>query len=914
MSAQSKSRSESAKAVDRQLARYRAMRDFQITAEPRGGSNTREPTRSGDPMPFVVQKHAARQLHYDFRLGWRGVLKSWAVAKGPSYFPGDKRLAVEVEDHPMEYGGFEGTIPKGQYGGGTVMVWDFGEWQPLGDVDKDLEKGDLKFLLSGTKLKGKWVLVRMRRNPDRDRSDKPNWLLIKEKDEYAQPEDTPAVTELAPDSAVTRRTIEQIAESQDHVWEPRHGLREPQDNREEPSREGKTKTADRNRKSLERILRNVPLEDFPGFISPQLAGEAHSAPKGAEWVHELKFDGYRTQVHVQTKSQQGGNIAKARLFTRTGLDWTARMSHVARAAAKLRVESAILDGEVVALDSEGRSNFSDLQSAFQNGKQADLTYFAFDLLHLNGRNLRGLPLLKRKTILAKLLAESETGSTLRLCEHIQAEGGLVFKKACELGTEGIVSKLVSAPYTSGRGNAWIKLKCKLQQEFVIGGFTPLANGGRGIGALLLGYYDAGKLCYAGRCGTGFTRELERTLRIRLDALVRKAPVFASIAPAAVQNAIWVRPELVARIAFAAWSRDNQVLRASFKSLREDKPPAEVVRESSTAGVVPSIKASQPVKRTTSRDAVGRRPEDSGPEKPAALAITRPNKVLDEKSGMTKQQLAEYYAAIADRMLPQIADRPLSVLRCPNGVGSQCFFQKHVSPGLPGGIRSVTIADRKTGEKKDFLTLNTAEGLIGMAQLGVLEIHPWGSKNDSLERPDRIIFDLDPDEAIAWPILAAAALELRSKLKQFKFTSFLKSTGGKGLHVVLPIEPEHEWPIVKQFSRAVALRMEKANPGLYITNMSKAARKNRIYLDYLRNDREATAIAPFSTRARPGVPVAVPLEWKELQAPVKPAFHVSDFARWKNRLGRDPWKGILESRQRLSAEILSTLGVKTEKQD
>jgi bifunctional non-homologous end joining protein LigD len=903
MPAKSKSRSESAKAVDRQLARYRAMRDFHITSEPRGGATTSRRSQSTAPMPFVVQKHAARQLHYDFRLGWHGVLKSWAVAKGPSYFPGDKRLAVEVEDHPMEYGGFEGTIPKGQYGGGTVMVWDYGEWQPIGDVDKGIEKGDLKFLLNGAKLKGKWVLVRMRRNRDRDRSDKPNWLLIKELDEYAQPEDTPAVTELAPNSAITQRTIEQIAESQDHVWEPKRGLRQPGNEEEKFSPARGAKAADQKRKSLDRLLQTAPLEDFPGFISPQLAGDARSAPNGDDWVHELKFDGYRTQVHVQTKSLHGVNIPKSRLFTRSGLDWTVRMAHIAQAAARLGVETAILDGEVVALDTEGRSNFSDLQSAFQNGRQADLTYFAFDLLHLNGHNLRGLPLLKRKTILAKLLAQSDAGSTLRLCEHLQANGGLVFTKACALGAEGIVSKLSSSAYTSGRGNAWIKLKCKLQQEFVIGGFTPVANGGQGIGALLLGYQEDGKLIYAGRCGTGFAREVERMLRIRLDALVRKSPAFVAIPPAAMQNAIWVRPELVAQVAFAAWSNDYQVLRASFKGLRDDKPPTDVVRESQVAGVT-SIEDSKPEKKTTARDAIRR-----SPEKPSAFVITRPNKVLDYKSGMTKQQLAEYYEAVAERMLPHIVDRPLSVLRCPNGVGSQCFFQKHVSPGLPNGIRSVSIANKKTTGKKDFLTLDSTEGLIGLAQLGVLEIHPWGSRNDSVERPDRIIFDLDPDEAIAWPVLAAAALEMKSHLKQFRFASFLKSTGGKGLHVVLPIEPEHGWPVIKQFSRALVLMMEQANPGLYITNMVKAARKNRIYLDYLRNDREATAIAAFSTRARPGVPVAVTLDWKELKAPVKPAFHVSDFAGWKSRLAKDPWKGLIESRQRLTPDILRSVGVK-----
>jgi bifunctional non-homologous end joining protein LigD len=896
-----KSRSESAKAVDRQLERYRAIRDFQITAEPRGAARSRT-TKSASSLPFVVQKHAARQLHYDFRLGWQGVLKSWAVAKGPSYVTGDKRLAVEVEDHPMEYGGFEGTIPKGQYGGGTVMVWDFGEWQPLGDVDKQLADGNLKFILNGTKLKGKWALVRMRHNPERDRSDKPNWLLLKERDEYAQPEDSPAITDLAPDSALTQRTIEEIAASEDHVWEPKSGLRQPENNHGNKPKARKANT--RKRDPFEILLRSVPLEDFPGFIAPQLAEEARSAPVTSDWVHELKLDGYRTQMHVRS-SPQTGNAPKARLFTRKGLDWTARMPGIARAAVDLVVDSAILDGEVVVLDHAGRSNFSDLQAAFQHGKHADLVYFAFDILHLNGHSLRGLPLLKRKEILEKLLAASEAGPALRFCEHIQARGDVVFRKACELGAEGIVSKLVSAPYISGRGNSWLKMKGTLKQEFVIGGFTPVAKTGRGIGSLLLGYYDGGKLLYAGRAGTGFSQEVERMLRVRLDALVQKAPSFSELPREARENATWVKPELVADVQFAAWTRDNLIRQSSFKNLREDKPATEVVRESSIVEDAHTLEAPTHTKPPA-------RGEDLKPSEKQTLklAITNPNKVLDETSGMTKQQLAEYYMAVAGRMLPHIADRPVSILRCPNGIGKQSFFQKHISSGLPTGVLTVSIANRKTGKREEFLTLNSAEGLLGMAQLGVLEIHPWGSKNDAVDNPDRIIFDLDPDEAVPWPTLAAAAQELRTRLNELKLTSYVKSTGGKGLHVVVPIEPEHDWPVIKQFSRAVALRMEKDNPGLYTTNMSKAVRKNRIYLDYLRNDRESTAIAAFSTRARPGVPVAVTLDWKELQASIRPAFHVSDFSGWRNRLRRDPWKGMLESHQRLTAEMLGTLGVKT----
>lgn len=897
MTPRKKTGADPATAVDRQLARYREMRDFAVTAEPRGGQSS-QPAES---LPFVVQKHAARQLHYDFRLGLHGVLKSWAVSKGPSYFPGDKRLAVEVEDHPMEYGGFEGTIPKGQYGGGTVMVWDFGHWQPVGDADRGLEKGDLKFILSGTKLKGKWVLVRMRHNPDRDRSDKPNWLLIKERDEYVQPEDAPAITDLAPDSALTRRTMEQIAESSDHVWDSGKGLREPKSERETKPESGK-RTTPKRRAALERLLRSAPKEDFPGFIAPQLAEEARSAPNGGNWVHELKLDGYRIQVHVQAGTR--GGAAKARLFTRKGLDWTARMPALARSAAKLGVENAILDGEIVVLDNSGRSSFSELQAAFQNGKDAAMVYFAFDLLHLNGRNLRGLPLIQRKEILEELLSQSDSNSTLKFCEHIEARGDVVFAKASELGAEGIVSKLVSAPYTSGRGNTWLKRKATIQQEFVIGGFSPVAKTGRGIGSLLLGYYDSGKLIYAGRCGTGFSQEVERMLRVRLDALVQHASSFAELPKEARPGAIWVKPELVAQVAFAGWTKDDLIRQSSFKNLRDDKPTAEVIRESAFIGDESSHEAGAAAKSDTKPKAgkVDREPI-------AELGITNPRKVLDEESGMTKQDLAEYYLAVAERMLPHIAGRPLSVLRCPDGIGKQAFFQKHISAGLPNGVYTVPIANRKTGKREEFLTLSSAEGLVGMAQMGVLEIHPWGSKNDAVDRPDRIIFDLDPDEAISWNTLANAAEELRSRLKHLELTTYVKSTGGKGLHVVAPIAPEFEWPIVKQLSHRVVLQMEKENARLYTTNMLKAVRKNRIYLDYLRNDREATAIAPFSTRARPGVPVAVTLDWKELKSATRPAFHVSDLSAWRQRLRRDPWRGMTESRQRLTTDALESMGVK-----
>ena len=918
MATKALSKSKAAQAVRRQLARYREMRDFSVTAEPRDAGG-KAPHATG-ALPFVVQKHAATRLHYDFRLGWRGVLKSWAVTKGPSYFPGDRRLAVQVEDHPMEYGGFEGTIPEGQYGGGTVMVWDFGQWKPLGDADRGLADGHLKFELKGKKLHGRWALVRM--NGHAGRVDKPQWLLIKDRDEFARDGGSSAITDDSPDSAMTGRTMAQIAESADAVWDSRDGLLESGANgahitagAKRTARKavsggeanavavGKADTGDGGESAAQRsgLLRSAPREKFPGFISPQLAQPAAAAPGGADWVHEVKLDGYRIQIHVRTPERNGNGRRQMRLLTRKGLDWTARMPDIARAAAELRCESAILDGEVVALDQRGVASFADLQATFHEGRQRYLTYFAFDLMHLDGHNLRELPLMKRKALLAGLLARAAENSPLRFSEHFEAEGSEVFAKACALGAEGIVSKLAQAKYVSSRNGAWLKVKCTGEQELVIGGFTPPSKGGHGIGALLLGYYRGGKLIYAGRAGTGFTQRTQRSLRTQLDALTRKAPAFAEMSREARRDAIWVRPELVAQIAFSTWTRDNLVRQASFKGLREDKPAREVTRET----VASPRRPPQNGFAEKSAQTHSPRKKDGAMQ----LAITHPEKILDPESGLTKQALAEYYLAVAERMLPHIADRPLSVVRCPEGSGKPCFFQKHVGRGLPAGVNAVAVEDRKTGEKEEYLTLNSAEGLAGLAQMGVLEIHPWGSRNQSLDKPDRIVFDLDPDAAIAWRTLAESAETLRERLKKLHLESFVKSTGGKGLHVVVAIEPEHEWPTIKQFAHAVVLAMEAEKPELYITKMTKAARKNRIYLDYLRNDRGSTSIAPFSPRARSGAPVAITLDWKELRSETAPKFHVADFAGWMTRLKRDPWQAMTKKGQRLSAGALRAAGVK-----
>ncbi len=863
--------------VDEQLERYRSMRDFSKTAEPSGKA---KPAATSESLPFVIQKHAATRLHYDFRLGLHGVLKSWAVTKGPSYVPGDKRLAVQVEDHPMEYGGFEGTIPKGQYGGGTVMLWDEGTWEPVGDPDQGLAKGNLKFILHGKKLHGKWVLVRMGGKAANEA--KPNWLLIKEHDEYEQSADDEPITEKEPNSVLTQRDIEAIARDEDHVW---------QSNRPETSSGNKGAKPARSKPFAPSDLPGVK-ETLPPFIQPQLASEAPEPPVGKHWVHELKLDGYRIQAHIDKSG-------KVRLYTRSGLDWTHRMASVARELGRLSVESAILDGEVVVLEANGQSSFALLQAAFEEGAKHPLTYFVFDLLHLNGHNLRQQPLTARKQILHEMLDSLGDQETIRYGQHIEAEGKPIFDEACRLQAEGIVSKRADSLYISGRTKSWIKIKCVRLQEFVVGGFTKPNNGTDGIGALLLGYYDHKKLIYAGRTGTGFTQVSGRNLRKRLEAMQQTRMPFEDVPGSAAKGASWVRPELVAQVQFSTWTADNLVRQASFKGLREDKKPTEVSRE------MPDQTLSQ---KTLPRQTMPRQ-KTAAPEKTPAptrlgFKVTHPDKVYDPQTGVTKQMLVDYYLAVAPLMLPHVTGRPLSLVRCPNGAGQKCFYQKHLGPGMPPGIGGVEIPDRKGKGTETYVTVEGEQSLAGLAQMNVLEIHPWQSTNDDLEHPDRIIFDLDPDEAVLWSTLCDAAREVRDRLKQLGLESFVKTTGGKGLHVVAPVKPTLEWEQVKALTHEFTLHMEKDNPKLYISKMTKAARTNKIFVDYLRNEREATAVAPYSSRARLGMAAALPLEWAELKGSKAPKYLIARFDEWKERLRKDPWKAMLTSDQEIPASLFA----------
>ena len=731
-----------ADAVDEQLSRYRSMRNFGVTSEPSGGTKT-NPAAS---FPFVIQKHAATRLHYDFRLGWNGVLKSWAVAKGPSYNVHDKRLAVQVEDHPMEYGGFEGIIPKGQYGGGTVMVWDQGTWEPHADVEEGLRTGSLKFALHGNKMHGNWTLVRMGGKAANE--GKPNWLLIKEHDAYERGPDEPCITEESSGSAVTGRSLEEIAAASTHVWNSKETAGEGQAWYRQKAKEADAASAGRSTQraassppssdaaqsrssaTLDTATDTLPEESMPAFLKPQLAQETEAPPTGKEWVHELKLDGYRVQAH-----KRGPQVT---LFTRSGLDWTHRMKPVAVSIARLPVESAILDGEVTVLDKDGLSSFARLQASFEKNEKHPLTFFAFDLLHVNGRDPRALHLRDRKQLLREVLGEDT--EELRLSEDISGDGAEIFAAACRLHAEGILSKRTDAPYSAGRSARWLKSKCLYEQEFVVGGWVELSNGTRGVGSLLLGYYDdAGKLLYAGRTGTGFTQKIHGMLRDKLDAIEQKTSPFAVIDAEGRRGAHWVTPQLVVQVRFATWTGEQQVRQAAYLGLREDKLPREVRREMGPPTAKYKPQATRPSRPAKTSDAVVAVAKKALPATPLpAIRLTHPDKVIDTESRLTKKQLAEYLWAVSGNLLPHVADRPLSLVRCPEGSGKPCFYQKHVNHLLPKGVGAVMVSDKKGGEPEPYITLKDAEALAGLAQISVLEIHPWGSRNDHLEQPDRIV--------------------------------------------------------------------------------------------------------------------------------------------------------------------------------
>jgi len=912
------------------LSRYQQKRDFTKTPEPSG----KKQPGQGPALRFVIQKHDARRLHYDLRLELDDVYKSWAVTKGPSLDPHEKRLAVHVEDHPIDYGDFEGIIPPGEYGGGTVMIWDRGTWRPEGDPAKGYAKGHIAFELDGEKLHGRWHLIHLKPRPgEKDQQ----WLLFKSDDEYARPEADGDILNDAPDSVATGRSIDEIAREQEAVWSGKAGLvkgelspdpaagadaasavkakaraktpapaptpPEP----DAPKRRGRKKAIP-DATGLANAVRSARVPPpitaspargkavpgaktapFPGFVAPCLAQLCEHAPDGDTWLHEIKFDGYRLMALIEN--------GRVRLMTRSGLDWTERFPAIAAAFASFPAASAIVDGEAVVDDEAGLSSFSALQEALSTRKSAaDIVFYAFDLLYLDGSDLRDAPLEARKEALAPLV-EVTSQATLRYSEHVIGHGPAMVENACRLGLEGIVSKRVGAPYRSGRHGAWLKTKCTNRQEFVVGGYAPSTATRGAIGSLALGAYDGGKLVHVGRTGTGFTQATAKAIFKQLQPLRRATSPFANaLTSEEKRGLVFVDPQLVAEVEFRGWTGDRHLRHAAFKGLREDKPATEVLfempRQQTTNEAAPKPAAARPYRAARTK---------GGTLDFEGIRLTHPDRILWEGQGLTKLGLAEYYAEVADRILPFITGRPLALVRCPNGQSGQCFYQKHSFAGLTDAVEIARVAD-KEGEA-EAIVIRDLRGLINLVQASVLEIHPWGARIEDFDHPDTLIFDLDPGEGIAWDAVMDGAREVRQRLADLGIDSYVKTTGGKGLHVVSPLVPDLGWDDLKAFAQGVAQTMERDAPERFISTMAKKARRGKIYVDYLRNGRGATAIAPYSTRAREGAPVATPLQWRELGPALLPQrFTVDTMERRLAALKTDPWAGYFENPQRIDFAI------------
>ena len=877
---------------------YRKKRKFGVTPEPRGRKARAKGNR------YVIQKHAATRLHYDLRLELDGVMKSWAVTRGPSLVPGEKRLAVETEDHPVEYNAFEGTIPKGEYGGGTVMIWDHGSWSPEEDPHRGLKKGHLDFSLDGDKLHGRWHLVRLRGKPGERRN---NWLLIKATDDAARTAKEPDILEEMPDSVVSGRSIEEIAagKGKPRVW---HSNKSVADNVKAGATRGHVRPDQRGRekKATRKTAKKAsePNAALPDFIPPSLGTLHDKVPSSAGWVHEIKFDGYRMQARL--------DHGKVKLLTRKGLDWAARFPNVATDVARLAADTALIDGEIVVENARGLSVFSMLQAALSNGDRDSFVYYVFDLLHLDGEDLTRRPLVERKAALKELLEETGDTGSIRYSEHFSEDGQHVWKQASQMGLEGIVSKRADAPYRPGRTDSFMKIKCTNSQELVVGGYAPSTVTPKMIGALVTGYYRDGKLIYSGRVGTGYTRTVAKDLWKRLHPLEIAKPPFDEIPPveARARDVRWLEPKTVIEAEVRGWASDNIVRQASFKGLREDKPPKEVVRElpaeegtqkepqraaarSSTSVTKKSKPAAKP--KSTSRSAPGKGPAARGSSNEGAVRFTHPDRVYWADVGVTKQDLADYYRSVWDLMAPHLVNVPLSLLRCPDGTEGQCFFQKHASAGLNDALlRSVIDSKRR-----QVIAVEDLTGLLSLVQAGVLEVHVRGSTIDRLDLCTRIVFDIDPGPDIGWADIVRAAREVRDRLAAIDLESFVKLSGGKGVHVVLPVAPVG-WETVKTFVQAFAQAMAADDPDRYVATMTKSKRKGKIFVDYFRNSLEQTSVAAYSTRARAGAPVSMPVTWDELGR-VKSANQYTLLNVGK-RLGvmkkRDPWADIGRVKQKL----------------
>ncbi len=847
------------------LKAYRSKRKFGETPEPKG-----KVQKSSGGQIFVVQKHASRRLHYDLRLEADGVLKSWAVPKGPSYDPAEKRLAVQVEDHPVDYADFEGEIEEKQYGAGTVMVWDKGTWTPVGDWKTGLKAGKLKFYLDGQKLKGLWTLVQFK---SRRENDSRNWLLIKSSDKEARESPQSDVTREQPLSVKTQRSLEEIRdqskETQGSTRKNKRSLASPHPSPLPSGERGRVRGGERRgfRKQESHLLsakgRKAP---WPDSFYPQLATLVSRIPEGSHWLYEIKFDGYRLLGQIRE--------GRVRLKTRTGQDWTEKFPSIARELSRLPIKNGILDGEVVVQNPDGTTSFQDLQNILKRRTSSPVLYYVFDLPYLDNHDLTEIPLIERKTLLRELIRTyRQQIPSIRYSDHLTDTGKRVFQAACQHAVEGIIAKRADSPYVQRRSHDWAKVKCLMRQEFVVGGYTEPKGSRHFFGSLLLGFYnDRKKLIYCGHVGTGFNEVSLKTIYPQLKKLEQDHSPFASeIEDSLKRNVHWVSPRMVAEVEFSSRTDTGILRHPSFMGIREDKEPGEVTLE----------------KEVPPPDQVPIRPKFTGS---LPVRFTHPDKVLYPEEGLTKRDIGGYYTQISKWIMPELAGRPLVLVRCPEGSQKQCFFQKHLEGNVPKWIQTVPIEEK--GETGLYPVVEDLNGLLSLVQLDVLEIHTWGCRRDHLEFPDRMVFDLDPSPEVSKEKLIAATLFFKDWLLKKKIRPFLKTTGGKGIHVVIPLKPSLGWEEVEKISKTIALEMVRQKPDWFIATMSKGKRKEKIFLDYLRNNRGATSILPYSTRARPGAPVALPISDKELTEDfLSRPLNVTQTIDRLERMKRNPWQGM-----------------------
>ncbi len=819
------------------LEHYHQKRNFNKTREPKGKMHDEDHHR------FYVQKHAASHLHYDFRLELNGVLKSWAIPKGPSLDFHIKRLAMQVEDHPIEYGLFEGIIPKGEYGGGTVMLWDKGTWHSL---DKEpllaYQKGHLRFELHAEKLHGRWDLVQSSK-------DKHAWFLIKHQDEFSTDED---ITQCCPNSVVSNLSIDQISGNYQEIW-TKNGLV-------------------KQKKEINPL--DLPSQPLPTKISPQLATLVNSPPKGDEWLHEIKLDGYRVLAFK--------NKNDVKLMSRNNKDWTIEFSNLANFIAKLPVSNVVLDGEIVLLDEQGRSNFQLLQNVISTKDQQDLIFYGFDLLYYDQWDLRNLPLIERKKMLQNLLKGAEP--SIRFSDHTIGQGERILKHACKFALEGIVSKKIDSHYMTKRSKTWLKTKCMKRQEFVIGGFSPPKHSREGFGALFLGFYNSQQdLIYSGKVGTGFTKQSLNDLYMDLKKIIAAENPFSS-SPPGKTTATWVIPKLVAEIEFSEWTKEGRLRHPSFCGLRVDKKSKDVRKE--IAEPVQKIEENRP-----------------RPKRSVQQPLTHPHKILYQEDGITKHDLYHYYQEISPYILPYLTKRLLTLVRCPVQY-NDCFYQKKINKNTTKNLQTMDVLNNDATKHNNYIYIENEAGLLSLVQMGVLEIHPWGSRIEAIENPDVIIMDLDPAPDVAWKRVVAAAFDVKHYFELLGLTTFVKTTGGKGLHVVIPIEPEYCWVDIKNFTENFVHTLQTIKPNEYIGIMSKGMRKGKIFIDYLRNQRGATAIAPYSTRARIHAPIAVPIDWQELTNNPADTYYTLKTLPQRLHHFKDPWADFGKIKQSLHLNKLN----------